>query len=125
VTITVAYQKPAKAGDDVIPAYGFVVESPGFIAFCATRYRGIDYATPTLFTARSLDGRPIAESSKVRVYHGFGGRRIRLGERVFEVPREAIVRVALAYPKMGTGSEQVKFFPTMNIGCEVPVPILG
>ncbi len=93
VTITVAYEKPAKVGDDAIPAYGFVVESPRFIAFCATRFGGLDYATPTLFTARSLDGRPIAESSKVRVYHGFGDRRIRLGGQQFEVPREAIVRV--------------------------------
>ena len=61
VTITVAYDRPAEIGQDVVPAYGFVIESPRFIAFCATRYGGIDYATPALFTARSLDGKPLAE----------------------------------------------------------------
>jgi hypothetical protein len=91
VTVTVGYGKPAKIGDNVVPAYGFIVESPTFIAFCATRYNGLDYTTPTLFTARSLDGKPIAQSSKVRIYHGFGDPRIRLAGRVFEVRREEVV----------------------------------
>ena len=64
-----------------------------YIAFCATRYNGVDYRTPALFTARSLDGRPIAESSKVRIYHGFGDRRIRLFGKEFEVAKEETVRV--------------------------------
>ena len=94
VTITVAYEKPAVIGDDRVPAHGFVIESPLLVAYCATRYNGIDYATPTLFTARSLDGKPIAQSSRVRIYHGFGDRRIQLSGKQFEVAREEIVRVA-------------------------------
>ena len=94
VTITVAYEKAAAIGEHAVPAYGFVVESPRFIAFCATRYNGLTYETPTLFTARSLDGRPIATSGKVRLYHGFGGRRIRLHGQEFDVPREQVVRMA-------------------------------
>jgi len=93
VTITVAYEKPARIGDHAVPAYGFVVESPRFVAFCATRYNGVDYATPTLFTARSLDGKPIAQSSQVRVYHGFGEPRLRLAGKEFTVEREAVVSV--------------------------------
>jgi len=93
VTITVAYEKPAVIGDDAVPAYGFIVQSPEYIAFCATRYAGIDYDTPVLFTARSLDGKPIAESSQVRIYHGFGDTHIKLAGKVFEVDREEIVSV--------------------------------
>ena len=92
-TITVAYEKPARIGDHAVPANGFVVESPRFVAFCATRYNGVEYATPTLFTARSLDGKPIAQSSKVRVYHGFGDARLRLAGKEFTVAREAVVSV--------------------------------
>ena len=93
VTITVTYDKPARIGDNRIPAYGFIVKSPQFIAFCATRYNGVDYRLPAMFTARSLDDRPIAESLKVRIYHGFGDRHVRLFGKDFEVAREAIVRV--------------------------------
>jgi hypothetical protein len=91
--ITVAYEKPARIGDNVVPAYGFIVESPGYVAFCATRYNGLDYTEPALFTVRSLDGKPIAESSQVRIYHGFGNGRIRLLGKEYNVEREDVVRV--------------------------------
>jgi hypothetical protein len=93
VAITVAYEKSARIGDNAVPAYGFIVESPGYTAFCATRYNGLDYAEPVLFTVRGLDGRPVAESSKVRIYHGFGDGRIRLPGKDFNVTREAVVRI--------------------------------
>jgi hypothetical protein len=93
LSISVAYERPARLGDNAVPAHGFIVESPRYVAFCATRYAGRDYAQPALFTARSLDGRPIAESSQVRIYHGFGDRRVRLAGKDFEVAREAIVAV--------------------------------
>lgn len=93
LTVTVAYDKPAKVGDNVLPAYGFIVDSPTYVAFCATRYNGVDYATPTLFTALSLDGKPLAQSRKVRIYHGFGDKRLKLCGKSFEVEREAEVAV--------------------------------
>lgn len=93
VTITVAYDRPAEFDGHAVPAYGFIVESPTFVAFCATRYDGLDYTTPTMFTARSLDGRPLAESGQVRVYHGFGDLQIQLGGKQFTVEREAVVSV--------------------------------
>lgn len=91
LTITVSYGQAASIGDQRVPPYGFVVDSPGFIAFCASRYNGVDYATPALFTARSLDGKPLAESARVRVYHGFGESRIQLGGKLFNIPREGVV----------------------------------
>jgi hypothetical protein len=90
VTITVAYDKPARIGDDAVPAYGFIIQSPTYVAFCATRYQGIEYSSPTLFTAQSPDGRPLQESRQVRIYHGFGDSRIRLFGRDFTVPREEL-----------------------------------
>ena len=93
VTVTVAYQRPAEIEGNALPANGFIIESPQFVAFCATRFGGIEYGTPALFTARSLDGKPIAESSRVRIYHGFGDLRIKLSGKQFEVAREEIVSV--------------------------------
>jgi hypothetical protein len=72
---------PESGGPAEVPPYGFIIDSPTFVAFCATRYNGVDYARPTLFTARSLDGKPLAQSAKVRVYHGFGENRLRLHGR--------------------------------------------
>jgi hypothetical protein len=92
-TITATYGKPAEVGDVTLPPYGFLMESPTFVAFLATRYAGIQYATPTLFTVRSLDGKPIAESSRVRVYHGFGDPRIQLAGHEHSVIREDTFRV--------------------------------
>jgi hypothetical protein len=93
MSITVTFDKPARIGDNRIPPYGFLVKSPRYIAFCALRYNGVDYRSPALFTVRSLDGRPIAESLKVRIYHGFGEPKIRLFGKDLEVEREEIVRI--------------------------------
>jgi len=92
LTITVAFDRPAEFDGHSVPANGFVVESPEFIAFCARRYNGIEYPTPTLFTVRSLDGKPIGESERVRIYHGFGDPRLRVAGRDLTVLREAMVR---------------------------------
>jgi len=73
-------------------ANGFVVESPELIAFCANLYNGIEYPTPTLFTVRSLDGKPIADSERVRIYHGFGDPRLRVAGKDLTVLREDVVR---------------------------------
>lgn len=91
LVVTVSYGQAADIGAHRVPPCGFVIESPHFIAFCAVRYNGLEYATPTLFTARSLDGKPIAESTQVRVYHGFGDPRLRLAGRDLVVAREQTV----------------------------------
>ncbi len=75
----------------VLPPYGFLVESSGFVAFHATSWGGHDYAEPVLFTLRSLDGRPIQRSRRVRVYHAFGDSQVRLWGEDHQVPKEAIL----------------------------------
>jgi hypothetical protein len=44
-----------------------------------------------LFTLRSLDGRPLTRSRRVRVYHGFGDPHLQLAHSLANVPKEAIL----------------------------------
>ena len=76
-----------------LPAYGFLIRSATFWAFHATRFGGVDYDPSAMFALEALDGRPIAESAKVRVYHAFGSPRARIAGKTFEVAREAEVDV--------------------------------
>lgn len=80
-------------GEVELPPFGFLVEAPEFVAFHATRWAGRDYPGAAMFTLRSLDGRPLRRSGQVRVYHGWGPAEVRIGERDFTVPRQAVVRV--------------------------------
>jgi len=92
VEIVVNYgPEPFEQAGMRLPAYGFLITSPTFVAFHAERYNGIDYKPSALFTVRSLDGEPIQHSSRVRIFHGFGPEQLRLGRRVFDVSREAVV----------------------------------
>jgi len=62
-----------------LPPFGLLVESPTFVAFHASSWNGLGYDSPPLFTVRSLDGKPLSISQSIRVFHGFGDDRIRLG----------------------------------------------
>ena len=55
-----------------LPPFGFLVDSPTFKAFHSLSYQDTEYSEPAFFTIRSLDNEPIEESSRIRVYHGFG-----------------------------------------------------
>lgn len=77
----------------VLPPYGFVVESPTFVAFHSLSWNGVEYKEPVLFTIRSLDGKPLNESRKVRVFHGFGDRTLKLRAEIWAVRREETVTV--------------------------------
>jgi hypothetical protein len=86
------YTCPASNQRIQLPPLGFLVESATFVAFHARNWNGIAYDTALpLFTARSLDGRPISQSHKVRIFHGFGDDRIRLGKSPLAVQREQTV----------------------------------
>jgi hypothetical protein len=87
-----ARQYKSQYGGDVrLPTYGFVIESPTFVAFLAESWNGKTYKNPTLFTIRSLDGQPIRSSKKVRIYHGFGQDQLRLGSSELHVAREKML----------------------------------
>ncbi len=82
-----------RGGALVLPPFGFVVEGPSFAAFHALGWNGLAYETPALFTMRSLDGRPLETSMRIRVYHGFGDDRIALCGNERRVAREEVVTV--------------------------------
>lgn len=91
VTITVNYgSEPFRTGNTVLPQYGFLVESPTFVAFHAEEYGGLKFSATTMITAASLDGKPIARSSRIRLYRAFGDEKVRIAGRDFEVETEAI-----------------------------------
>jgi hypothetical protein len=77
-------------GEVVLPKYGFVAEAPDFVAFHASKWNGTEYKDPPLFTLRSLDGKPLAQSGRIRVFHAFGDSRIKLGSQTIEVTRETV-----------------------------------
>jgi hypothetical protein len=81
-------------GAVVLPPGGFVIESDRFAAFHATQWGGLTYETSTLFTLRSLDGQPLAASRQVRIFHGFGDTRVKLGGNTHTVAKEAVVEAA-------------------------------
>lgn len=85
------YTVPLPYSEAVMPQYGFLAISPTFAAIHATSFGGLDYEAPVLFTARSLDGKSLAESREIRIYHGFGDDRIMLMGREFRVEDEKIV----------------------------------
>ena len=92
-TYTVPPVSSLIGSETVLPQYGCLVVSPTFIAFHASSFGGLDYETPALFTARALDGKPLAESGQIRIYHGFGDSRIRLAGQDFRVERESVIPV--------------------------------
>ena len=80
-----------ESGSVVLPPYGFLVESSTFVAFHARNWAGLSYADPPMFTLRSRDGKPLNRSSKIRIYHGFGNTRIRVGHTTRGVEKEVLV----------------------------------
>ena len=61
------------------------------LGWLASRFGGVDYPTGALFTLTSLDGLPLERSRRIRVYHGFGPARVRVGGELVEVDRETLV----------------------------------
>jgi hypothetical protein len=81
------------AFDDVVVLgkYDFFVNSPTFMAIHAKTIGNRTEAAPFLFTFRSLDGKPLAESKKIRVFHGFGSSKIKFFGKDIDVRSEAII----------------------------------
>ena len=87
------YACTSKLGGEVLlPAYGFLVESPTFVAVHTLKWGGIIYPSPVMFTLRSVAGRPISSGGPMRVFHAFGDESLRIGQTEYTVTREAVVR---------------------------------
>jgi len=80
----------AEGSEVILPQYGFMVESPTFIAFHASSWGGLRYSPSALFTVKSLDDQPLSRSGKIRVYHGFGSDQVHLGNTNRTVSRESV-----------------------------------
>ena len=76
-----------------LPQFGFLIRHPFFRAFHATEAGGLKYDEPALFTVLSLEGKLFLRAEQVRLWRGFGPRKIRLGGKTFEVDRELITKI--------------------------------
>lgn len=80
-------------GQYVLPPKGFWVQHPLFLAFHARRALRYDLAEPGLFTVRSLEGKLWLRAEKVRIWRGFGPKKIELGGKELEVEAEIETRI--------------------------------
>jgi hypothetical protein len=84
VEITVNYGGiPYRMDHAVLPRYGFLIESPTFVAFHAIEYAGVRFSEPTMLTARSMDGKPLSKSGDVKLYPAFGDHKVKIAGRDF------------------------------------------
>jgi hypothetical protein len=80
-------------GDVVLPPFGLLVDAGDFAALVARAWEGHHGVQPALFTFTSLDGLPLPESGKVRVFHGFGDAALEWNGKAHTVRRELILEV--------------------------------
>ncbi len=92
VEVTVNYSDaPLRLGHTVLGRNGFLVQSPRFVAFHALAFGGVEYPSGACFTLKSLDGLPLGESKRLRVFHAFGDPSVRLPDAISEVARETVI----------------------------------
>lgn len=86
------FQYHSRFGGEVrLPQFGFIVESPTFVAFHASSWNGVKYDAPVLFTLRSVNGETLDRAEHVRVFHGFGDTRVKWRDSVERVEKEAVI----------------------------------
>jgi len=81
-------------GEVVLSPYGLLIEADDFVAFVGTHWNGHPYSTPVLFTLTSLNGKSLAKSKQVRIFHGFGDPELTWRGQVIHVQREEIVKIS-------------------------------
>lgn len=80
-------------GRTVLPPWGFLVESPRFVAFHARLWNGQDYGEGALFTIRPTDDKPLKDSAGIRVFHAFGPSALFWQGKACEVKREEVIEL--------------------------------
>ncbi|MGB7758376.1 MAG: DUF5696 domain-containing protein [Bryobacteraceae bacterium] len=76
-----------------LPVYGFLVESTDFVAFRAQIWSGHRYTAAPIFTLRSLDGKPLTLSRRIRVFHAQGDAELQLRGSARAVAKEAVLEL--------------------------------
>jgi hypothetical protein len=61
------------------------------VAFHALSWGGRRYEAPVMFALRSLDGRDLDRSRRLRVFHAFGEDRIQLAGTSEAVTKERVI----------------------------------
>jgi len=56
----------------VLPPFGFLIESPVFVAAHVREWNGVTYENGVMFTLRSQDGKDLGASKEVRLFTAFG-----------------------------------------------------
>lgn len=86
VVVTVNYSSDSRdVGNAVLAPYGFLVESPRLVAFCASSYHGRTFTEPTLAILTSTDGKPLATSGAVDCCRVYGDRRVTVAGKDFRL----------------------------------------
>lgn len=86
VKITVNYGSSTYSGGRItLPQYGFVVQSPGFVAFYANVFGENKFTKPTMAVVRSLDGQPLHKSKKLHTYLAFGDEKVTIAGRSIQL----------------------------------------
>ena len=83
--------RTASGSDVVLPPNGVLAISPSFLALHAAAFGGTNYDQPVFFTLRALDDKALAQSKKIRVFHGFGNDQLKAYGRNISVKREAVI----------------------------------
>ena len=78
-------------GTVLLPPWGLAIEGPRFAAFYAKKWGGRDYPEGALFTMEVIEGKTLAQASKLRVFHGFGDPVLTWKDADYEVTREQVI----------------------------------
>lgn len=81
-------------GRTVLPPWGFLVESPRFIAFHARLWNGQDYGDGALFTIRPMDGKDLKNAGRIGVFHAFGPATFPWQGKSHDVKREEVLSMS-------------------------------
>ncbi len=101
VKVTVNFgPSPAEINSDtggrtILPPWGFLVETPRFVAFHARSWNGQDYGNGALFTLRPTDNKDLKDSVSIRVFHAFGPTTLSWRGRSYEVIREEVIKPSI------------------------------
>jgi hypothetical protein len=77
----------------VLPPFGFIIEAKQMLAFHARNWAGQDYGRGAMFVIRTLDGKPLEQSQKLRIFHAFGSSTLQWKDNIYNVPREKIIDI--------------------------------
>ncbi|MEW6235344.1 MAG: DUF5696 domain-containing protein [Candidatus Omnitrophota bacterium] len=78
-------------GEVLLPPWGFIIESPGYAAFYANRWNGMNYPDGSLFTIQAQAGKNLQSTGSVRIFHAFGDPKITWKNTTYTVRREEVI----------------------------------